>query len=118
LEVGDGQGDDWVVNSYKICERQPHEVHRMRELQEAWYNAWVVEMVRICKPGGKIIVEEVSRPICQIGTDDFDGVDPSFWERGIAERWTTINATSLVFKDSHLLSYGDRYHVAMTKQKD
>lgn len=118
LGLGNGDGDDWIRKSYELCRGHPDQVRLIKNRQEAWYNAWVKEMVRICKPGGKIMVEEVSRPVCQIGIEDFGGVDPSFWKRGIAKRWKTMNATSLVIKDSHVIHYGRRYHVAMTKNKE
>lgn len=50
-----------------------------QEKQDNWYGKWIAEMVRITKPGGAVIIEQVSNPRCAT-LRDLGGVSrDTFW---------------------------------------
>lgn len=69
-------------------------------------------MVRITKPGGAVIVEQVSQPFCE-DPDDWGGVARDFWEAAIARYGWDIDPSSLEMETDKV--FGERYHVFMMK---
>lgn len=93
---------------------QLKEIHRMQKLQDDWYSSWVVEMIRIAKPGVPVIVEEVAWPLC-VTRHDWGGVSHDFWRSGVARYGWDIDPASIVF-ENHTVSSTKRYHVFMRKR--
>ena len=119
-----GYGDHWRKKAKSVCKdaqniNSPYREYAMRQLkqmdaiQEDWYKTWVGEMIRIAKPGAKVVVEQVSRPFCD-SVEDFGGVDPEFWKRQVQTEAWPIEKGSLDFAKETLLLM-NRYHVAMRK---
>jgi hypothetical protein len=90
-----------------------------QSLQNAWYGAYVSEMIRIAKPGAPIMIEFVSDPYCdKIQYDEWGGGVPySFWTNGIADFGWDVDHESIDFEPDTLFSDKHRYHVMMRKRK-
>ena len=84
----------------------------MLDLQREHDTAWVVEMVRIAKPGAPVIVESVSLPLCQAPWD-WGGVSRDFW-KGQVHAWPQVDPDSLEFGVDNM--YPGRYHVYFRKR--
>ena len=85
--------------------------------QEQWFARWVTEMVRITRPGGSVIVEDVAKPICQIYRD-WGGVSQAWWPKAVADYGWDIDTDSITFGPaarSPVKYKGRRYNVAMRK---
>lgn len=126
-----GLPDDQIDDYYsKLCRHHQsrtrtnskhHDLHLIQQrrqqqrIQEDWYAAWVSELIRITKPGGWIVVEQVSRPLCE-APFDWGGVDEAFWYRLIRNYYSTTNSmdpeTVEFAKD---LVFRRRYHVRFRK---
>lgn len=113
-----GKPDDKVTKYYlsEIC-KDAIKSRRAQRLQEDWYAAWASELIRIAKPGAWIVLERVSRPLCEA---DFDwgGVDEAFWYRAIRyhEQFTNIDQETIDFEPDPLSWL--RYHVRFQKLSD
>ena len=84
--------------------------------QEDWFARWVTEMVRITKPGGSVIIEDVAKPLCEIFRD-WGGVSFAWWKIAVADHGWDVDVNSISFQDaprSHSY-HGRRYNVAMRK---
>ena len=117
-------GDDTNTakkNSIARCESANEEDHgiaeREQRAQEEWFARWVTEMVRITKPGGSVIIEDVAKPICEIKRD-WGGVSQTWWAIAIAKYGWDIDVDSISIEPGprNLKKYkGRRYNVAMRK---
>jgi hypothetical protein len=103
----------------ELCEAteasDPEQFHLNREAQHnqnAWYRAWVSEMIRIAKPGAPVLVEQVSYPLCE-ALYDWGGVHPSFWKTNIELHGWDIDADSIQLQIDTIFRH--RYHVFMRK---
>ena len=83
---------------------------------EDWYSKWVVELVRIAKPGKAIIIEQVSWPTCK-DDGDWGGVTQYWWKRAIHKYNWDVDPHSLIFRDfnPHSKTKKKRYNVYMEK---
>lgn len=72
--------DDSYTKYVQVCEDASLTALRdeAQNRQNAWYAAWVREMVRIAKPGAPILIEQVSYPFCE-AYFDWGGVSRRFW---------------------------------------
>ena len=97
-----------------LCESSdPDKVKRRYEaqrLQEEWYSRWVSELIRIAKPGGSVVVESVSYPLCE-ARFDWGGVEQDFFYN---HEWK-IDSASIHIADDLIMKR--RYHVKMKKKK-
>jgi hypothetical protein len=100
----------------EYCESKNESVHaramRAQHYQEEWYAAWASEMIRIAKPGAKIIVEQVSYPLCQ-ALYDWGGVSQNFWKRATAKYGWRVDPEAFVYQDDTIFRH--RYHLMMRK---
>jgi hypothetical protein len=87
----------------------------IQQRQEDWYGTWVGEMARIAKPGGPVIVEQVSPSYCS-ARRDWGGVDRDYWARHAKAntyRWNVDPASIEIVKDK---IFKARYNVFMLKK--
>jgi len=111
-------GDKWKATIVKkLCDsKDAHDqaqIELMQRQQNDWFHAWIVEMIRIAKPGTILSVDEVSRPLCE-ERGDWGGVPPSYWQKGKEVYGWDIDPKSIVFGKDNIFS-SNRYHVLMQK---
>ena len=99
--------------SVSPSKEQAKQLKESQAKQDEWYKAWVVEMIRIAKPGAPIIVEQVSLPLCQ-NMYDKGGVSPSFWNSTSA---ITTKVKYFPISTSPYKLQQQRYHVFMVKEE-
>jgi hypothetical protein len=111
-ELGIRSDADLYGHYTEYCESSDKsKAERAQHLQEEWYAQWVGEMIRIAKPGAKVIVEQVSYPLCR-AYYDWGGVSQNFWNRSMAKyQW---DVDSLEYQDDIIFRH--RYHVMMRKR--
>jgi hypothetical protein len=86
-----------------------------QQAQEEWSAAWVTDMARVTRPGGLIVIENLSVPFCE-STNDFGGISPDWWRTIVQQRedqWQ-IDPSSLQIGIDSLRSW--RYNVAMRRK--
>ena len=112
---------DAIGKSVKRCKSADEEDHAIAEkeqtAQEEWFARWVTEMVRITKPGGSLIIEDVAKPLCLI-RQDWGGVSQAWWTAAVAKYGWDIDVDSITFEPGPRNPYrykGRRYNVAMRK---
>ena len=82
---------------------------------EEWYAQWVEELIRITKPGKAIIIEQVSLPTC-LDSNDWGGVDKTWWHRAAKQYEWNVDVESIVLRSMYEdKKEGKRYHVYMEK---
>jgi len=91
-------------------------VHMDQQKQEDWFASWVSELLRIVKPGGAVIIEQVAWSKC-IQLDDWGGVDKNWWKVAISKYGWDVDEQSIYMDDMFPGSKDDRYHVSMQKRK-
>jgi hypothetical protein len=105
----------------KLCEADPSDTHsrallaKSQQIQNDWYGKWAAEMIRIAKPGGAVIIEQVSVPYCDCYFD-WGGVTKEFWINAAKKNtygWN-VDPDSLVFDDDVI--FKKRYHLLMIKK--
>jgi len=110
--------DEGISDSIARCKSADHEIaEKEQKAQEQWFARWVTEMVRITKPGGSLIVEDVAKPICEIYRD-WGGVSQAWWPKAVADYGWDIRVDSITFGPaarSPVKYKGRRYNVAMRK---
>ena len=98
-----------------------------QQLMEDWHSLWISEMVRLCKPGGTIIVESLGYPFCAVGGSGWGGVAPEWWTSVVAtERYDwghVMDSTTIEFirfDDPAAPHDGlvNRYNVKMVKKTE
>jgi SAM-dependent methyltransferase len=99
---------------HQICSKHAAAA-AMQEKQEAWWAAWVGEMVRLAKPGVPIIFEGVSRSLC-VEPDDWGGVEEEFWYSGVEKYDWDVDVESIEMEPDLMSS--SRYHVFMRKSSN
>lgn len=116
LELKIGDRDQLAAAYHKICTgktRSARETRlKMQRKQEDWFAKWVTEMVRITKPGGSIIFEQVTEPFCdseELGA----GVSKLFWINGVHRYRWPVDTSSLAFEADTI--FQGRYHVSVRK---
>merc|ERR1712125_303382 len=72
-------------------------------------------MIRIAKPGGIIMVEHVSLPLCY-ALYDWGGVAPDFWKKSVQKFDWNVDPESIEIVVDHLARR--RYHVFMRKKEN
>ena len=87
-----------------------------QQRQEDWFASWISELIRIVKPGGAVIIEQVAWPKC-IQPNDWGGVEKKWWKGAISKYGWDILEESLHFEDMFKETTDDRYHVSMQKRK-
>jgi hypothetical protein len=85
---------------------------RAQHYQEKWYASWASEMIRIAKPGAKIIVEQVSYPLCE-ALYDWGGVSQHFWKRAADNYAWQVDPNTFEYQDDTIFRH--RYHLMMRK---
>jgi hypothetical protein len=104
--------------SHIICKsdgdhhKQQHSAAAMQEKQEAWFGAWVGEMVRIAKPGVPVIIEGVSHSLC-VAPNDWGGVEVEFWYSAAEKYGWDVDVESIEMEPDFMDM--SRYHVFMRK---
>lgn len=86
----------------------------MQQYQEEWHAKWVLELIRIVKPGKYIIIEDVGWPACS-DFADWGGVEPDWWKRAIFEYHWDVYPESLQIVERAW--YNDRYNVRMQRKR-
>eukprot|EP00560_Eucampia_antarctica_P000270 CAMPEP_0197837980 /NCGR_PEP_ID=MMETSP1437-20131217/33953_1 /TAXON_ID=49252 ORGANISM="Eucampia antarctica, Strain CCMP1452" /NCGR_SAMPLE_ID=MMETSP1437 /ASSEMBLY_ACC=CAM_ASM_001096 /LENGTH=319 /DNA_ID=CAMNT_0043445475 /DNA_START=36 /DNA_END=995 /DNA_ORIENTATION=- len=88
FSIGVGDDDGWYD---LICNADTEIAKKMsaksQRLQEDWYAQWVIEMIRIAKPGKPVIIEEVSNPLCS-ADGDWGGVTKEWWTSTAISRYS------------------------------
>jgi len=97
------QTHDWALS--KLAEIDQH-------YQSEWFSKWASELIRITKPGGIIIIENISLPQCY-NFKDWGGVSKLWWEKAISLYHWDIDCASLRFVDVN--GNNKRYNLAMRK---
>ena len=109
---------DVSIARCKSTDEADHEIaEKEQKAQEQWFARWVTEMIRITKPGGSVIVEDVAKPICQIYRD-WGGVSQAWWPKAVSDYGWDIDIDSITFGPaarSPVKYKGRRYNVAMRK---
>ena len=89
---------------------------KAQKAQNEWFAGWVEHLIRIAKPGKVIAVESGAQSLCT-NSEDWGGVDKSWWKGAISTYRWDVDPTSLYFQD--ILPHGNwkdtRYHVMMKK---
>ena len=88
-----------------------------QEAQEQWATKWVTDMMRVARPGGLIVIENLSVPYCE-SADDVGGISQDWWSTIVQdnqEAWQ-VDPASLQLKIDGLRSW--RYHVAMRRKEN
>eukprot|EP00934_Nitzschia_sp_Nitz4_P001591 Nitzschia sp. Nitz4//scaffold67_size101165//92837//94018//NITZ4_004545-RA/size101165-processed-gene-0.67-mRNA-1//-1//CDS//3329556522//1591//frame0 len=88
----------------------------MQERQEAWYDKWFQEMIRIAKPGAPVIVEDIARPKCE-ALRDWGGLHRSYWRSGIERYGWDVNRSTVAFGKRSEDFDNNRYHMFVLKNK-
>ena len=114
-----------------LCSENMIKVEELQDLTNDIYYKWLQEMVRVTRPGGRIVIENVSPPLCSTTTTTTKrsnnndsrsstngGVSQSWWYETIQsnEFSDSIDRDSLVFGNSQI--FKDDYHVAMVKKSE
>jgi hypothetical protein len=107
--------------SVQMCSSLDPEVKQIskqaQKAQEDWFAAWLLEMIRIAKPGAPIIAENIEESICQ-NQDGWGGVDKDWWKSAISVYGFDIDPESIVIRPSGFKGLmGKRYHVLMRKNQ-
>lgn len=82
-----------------------------QKAQEDWYAKWVLELVRIVKPGRPVLIENIGFPFCD-DFDDYGGVRKEWWRLAVSKYGWDINVDSIVIKNN---PSDGRYHVSMRR---
>lgn len=112
-----GQDSDNSL-SLKFCRNRDDEAlyealaHKEQRAQEDWFAAWLGEMLRIVKPGGVVIVEEVARPQCK-SHGDYGGVEKVWWAEAVLTYGWDVEPRSVQTEASK--KDGSRYNVIMRR---
>jgi len=89
---------------------------KAQQIQEEWADRWMTDMVRVTRPGGLIIVENLSFPYCE-SMEDFGGILPTWWNGAFEEHehdWK-VDRSSLQIGIDRLRHW--RYHLAIRKKE-
>lgn len=109
---------DKSIARCKSADEEDSEIaEKEQRAQEEWFARWVTEMVRITKPGGSVIIEDVAKPVCQI-KKDWGGVSQAWWTIAVAKYDWDIDVDSITFEPGPRNPdryKGRRYNVAMRK---
>ena len=118
LEFGDAVGEDKYEN---LCTLTDDGDWHMRELsklaqkkQEEWFSSWISELIRITKPGGTIIIEDIGKPYC-MDQQDWGGVERTWWlEAKDLYDWNIVEDSISIVNSMEGMPQG-RYHVSTKK---
>ena len=118
LEFGDAVGEGKYEN---LCTLTDDGDWHMRELsklaqkkQEEWFSSWISELIRITKPGGTIIIEDIGKPYC-MDQQDWGGVERTWWlEAKDLYDWNIVEDSISIVNSMEGVPEG-RYHVSMKK---
>ncbi len=106
--------------SVKMCNSLDPEAKQIatqaQKAQENWSAAWVLEMIRIAKPGAPIIAENLDESICQ-NQGGWGGVDKAWWKTAISAYGFDIDPESIVIRPSGLKTMKKRYNILMRKNQ-
>mmetsp|Transcript_12838 Transcript_12838/g.16824 ORF Transcript_12838/g.16824 Transcript_12838/m.16824 type:complete len:315 (-) Transcript_12838:626-1570(-) len=112
--------DDLWYSYKRLCKQEnTHQikiVELMQKRQEDWFDLWVSEQIRIAKPGAPVIIEQLTKPVCE-EMDDWGGVRKDFWKDGVARYGWDIDPDSIEFAVDTVMEVG-RYNVFMRKNKE
>ena len=88
-----------------------------QKAQEDWAARWVSELVRIARPGGTVIVEDMALPHCDI-LHDWGGLAKGWWREGAERYGWDVDVDSIAFADTtRAAKYGGRrYNLSMRKR--
>ena len=112
--------DNAIELSKKRCQstdEMDKELARKEQAEEEkWFARWVTEMIRIAKPGGTVIIEDVAKPLCEL-LRDWGGVSQDWWAGAISTYGWDIDVGSISFDVAprNPKYAGNRYNVAMRK---
>ena len=84
--------------------------------QEKWFATWVGNMARVLRPGGLVVIENLTGSFCE-HVKDGGGVAKEWWSTIVKERerdWD-IDPASLKVDDDHLRE--SHYHVVMRRKE-
>lgn len=86
-----------------------------QEKQEALLARWLEDLLRVLRPGGLVIVENVAVPLCESSKSEM-GVRQDWWttfSQSHGDQLSIDQATTILGED-HLRNW--RYHVVMRKK--
>lgn len=83
-----------------------------QKAQEDWFAKWASEIIRIVRPGGGIVIENIAFPQCD-NVADWGGVDKKWWAEAVSKYGWNVDNSSIVTEDS--LDDERRYHLFMKK---
>ena len=84
-----------------------------QQAQENWHSKWVMELIRITKPGKAIIIEDVDTPVCSDESSEWGGVATSWWKFAVDEYGWDVDPDSIEIVEAAW--YPHRYNVFMRK---
>jgi len=82
-----------------------------QKAQEDWFAKWASEIIRIVRPGGGIVIENIAFPQCD-NIADWGGVDKKWWVEAVSKYGWNVDNSSIVTEDS---LDERRYHLFMKK---
>lgn len=88
-----------------------------QEIQDEWFSLWVSELIRITKPGGTIVVEDVAHEYCK-DRADWGGVSKLWWLEASAKYDWGVFPNGIHIEDSAEAANNTRYHVVMKKMEE
>jgi SAM-dependent methyltransferase len=121
-----GFGDEIAETKYdQLCElgndasEYGKDVKRLAQKeQEKWFSFWISELIRITKPGGTIVVEDIGVPYCK-DRDDWGGVTRDWWyEARDIYGWSVEEESIKIQSSTEAPDNEGRYHVSMKKVTD
>ena len=114
--------DDLAAKYQAMCtsEEKDWQGHLLKDLaqrnQEAWFVTWVKDMARVVRPGGLIVIENISGPYCE-HVQDGGGVAKEWWTtilQELEDEWD-IDPATLTLGDDHLRE--SRYRGIMRRKE-
>ena len=118
LEFDEAVGQDRYENLCTLTNSGDWHLRKLSKLaqkkQEEWFSSWISELIRITKPGGTIVVEDVGKPYC-MDQNDWGGVERNWWLEAKDHYDWNIVEDSISIVDSSEGAPEGRYHVSMKK---
>lgn len=86
------------------------------EKQEALLARWLGDLVRVLRPGGLVIVENIAVPLCESSKPEI-GVHQEWWSAFILKNahQLSMDPATTTLEEDHLRNW--RYHVVMRKKE-
>ena len=86
-------------SSQKLCKTDAAMAAREQKIQEDWFASWILELIRIAKPGAYVLIETTDSPICSENQFTWGGVDKSWFTSAVMTYDFDVDIDSFVFAD-------------------